>query len=256
MGRCRPSLRVKCATFDRFDRRYAAATSIWSCVAVLEGEGRVRILFGSWALPVPPNRSAYIARPDAAGEHPTVVIGHDESGITPGLKAVARHLARHGYAAILPDLVRSAVSGDGFEWTVSDLGDAVDSVRIPGTDWASPSRIAVLGLGAGGVAASIVAADEGASGLILVGAVLDHDLLSAFDGRLLVLHGTEDEMAPVGEVRGLQESVGSGEWVLYSGVGSGFLDEGSPNFNAGAATDALERTVAFLDDSVRFIPAG
>jgi carboxymethylenebutenolidase len=240
---------VKCVTFDRFDERYAAATSIWSSVAVLKGEGRVPILFGSWALPVPPNRSAYIARPDAAGEHPTVVLGHDESGITPGLKAVARHLARHGYSAILPDLVRPATSGDEFEWTVSDLADAVDSARIPGTDWASQSRIAILGLGAGGVAASIVAADERVSGLVLVGAVLDHDLLAAFDGRLLVLHGTDDEMTPVAEVRGLQESVGRGEWVIYSGVGSGFLDEGSPGFNAGAATDALERTVAFLDDS-------
>jgi carboxymethylenebutenolidase len=215
----------------------------------------VPILFESWALPVPPNRSAYIARPGVAGEHPTVVIGHDESGITPGLKAVARHLARYGYSAILPDLVRPTTSTDGFEWTVSDLADAVDSARIPGTDWASQSRIAVLGLGAGGVAASIVAADEAVSALVLVGAALDHDLLTAFDGRLLVLHGIDDEMAPAGEVRDLQESVGRGEWVLYSGVGAGFLDEGSPGFNAAAATDALERTVAFLDDSLRSVPA-
>jgi len=224
-------------------------------VAVLEGEGRVPILFGTLSLPVPPNRSAYIARPDSVGEHATVVIGHDESGITPGLKAVARHLARHGYSAIMPDLVRPATSEDGFEWTVSDLADAVDSARIPGTDWASQSQIALLGVGMGGVAASIVAADEAVGGLILVGAVLDHDLLAAFEGRLLVLHGTDDEMAPAGEVRGLQESVGRGEWILYSGVASGFFDEGSPDFNAGAATDARQRTVAFLDDSFRAVPA-
>ena len=217
-------------------------------MAVLKGEGRVPMIFGTSALPVQPNRNAYIARPDVAGEHPTVIIAHDQSGITPGIKAIARHLARYGYSVIVPDLDRgSASDGDGFEWAVSDLADGVESARTPGIGWASETRIAVFGIGVGGVPASIVAADSEVGALVLVGAALEAELLSAFGGALLVLQGTDDELAPADEVRDLQKSLGRGEWILYPEVGSGFLDESAEGFDAAASADALGRITGFLD---------
>jgi len=218
-------------------------------VAILKGEGRVPILFGTWVLAVPPNRSAYIARPDLEGEYATVIVAHDQNGVTPGVRAIARYLARHGYSVMVPDLTRGSRSGGGeFEWVVSDLTDAVDTARIPGTRWASDSRIAMIGVGVGGIAASIVAAEEAAVGvLVLAGAVLDADLLSESDAALLVLQGARDEMAPADEVRDMQQAVGRGEWVLYSGVGLGFLDEGSESFDAAVSADALGRAIDFLD---------
>ena len=50
--------------------------------------------------PVP----AYVARPAAEGEHPGVIIVHGVHGHEEHLKDVARRLAVHGYAAILPAL--------------------------------------------------------------------------------------------------------------------------------------------------------
>ncbi|MEE9298083.1 MAG: dienelactone hydrolase family protein [Acidimicrobiia bacterium] len=225
-------------------------------MSVLKGEGRVPILFGSLALAVPPHRSAYIARPDVEGEHPTTVIAHDAAGITPASKAVARHLARHGYAVLVPDLMRGSAAGpDGFEWDVSDLVDAVDSARIPGTEWASGRRIALLGLGAGGVAASVVAAEAAVAGLVLVGSSPDPDILSAYSGALLVLHGAADEVVPADEVRAAQQAVGRGEWVLYGGVGAGFFDDGSEDHDPQAAADGLGRIVGFLDHLLRPVAA-
>lgn len=221
-------------------------------MSVLKGEGRVPILFGTLALPLPPHRSAYIARPDVEGEHPTTVVAHDAAGITPGVKAIARHLARYGHSVLVPDLRRgSAAVPEGFEWDVSDLGDGIAAARMPGTEWASPGRVALLGVGAGGVAASVVAAaDPGVGGLILAGSSLDADILSRYGGALLVLHGTGDELLPAEEVRSVRESVGRGQWVLYGGVGPGFLDDGSEDHHSGAAADALERVVGFLDHVV------
>jgi carboxymethylenebutenolidase len=50
--------------------------------------------------PVP----AYVARPAAEGEHPGVIIVHGVHGHEEHLKDVARRLAVHGYATILPAL--------------------------------------------------------------------------------------------------------------------------------------------------------
>lgn len=215
-------------------------------MSVLAGEGRVPILFGSWVLPLPPNRPAYLARPDVAGEHPTLVIAHGEEGLTSGTKALARRVARHGYAVIVPDLTRGGVeSGDSFEWSVSDLADGVESARMPGTAWASGARVAVLGIGAGGVAASIVAIDDHTLALVLLDAGLDAALLSPFEGALLVLHGTE--AMPVDELRHMQADVGHGEWILYHGAGSRFAFDDAPGFDQAAAADADSRIIELLD---------
>ena len=217
-------------------------------MAVLKGEGRFPMIFGTATLPVPPNRTAYIARPDVEGEHPTVIIAHDQSGVSPGVKVIARYFARHGYSAIVPDLTRGSPSDDdGFEWTVSDLADGVESARIPGTEWASESRIALVGIGVGGVPASIVAVESEVGCLVLVGAALEADLLAAFGGALLVLQGADDELAPSDEIRDLQQSLDRGEWILYPAVGSGFLDESSESFDAAVSADALSRITGFFD---------
>ncbi len=217
-------------------------------MSVLEGEGRVPILFGSGRLPLPPHHAAYIARPDVEGEHPTVIIAHDSEGVTPGIKALARHVSRHGYSVLVPDMTRGAQPDSAmFEWDVGDLAAGVRSARTPGTEWASPQRIALVGLGAGGLAAAVVAAEAEAAGLVLVGASLESELLTRYSGAVLVLHGVDDDLVPGDEVREVRTEVGRGEWILYGGVGSGFIDEGSPGFDQASAADARERMIAFFD---------
>jgi dienelactone hydrolase len=219
-------------------------------VAVLKGEGKVPILFGSLPLPVPPNRSAYLARPDVAGSFATVVVVPDDAGITPSIKALARHLARHGYAVFAP-----ALRGD-VDAAVADAVDAIVSARIPGTEWADGDRLAVVGIGTGGVTASIAAIEEEADALVLVAASLDRDLLRAFEGALLVLHGADDDAAPADEVRAIREEIDRGEWVLYGAVGSGFFDDASDGHDPGAASDAIDRLVAVLDSRFGAVAAG
>lgn len=217
-------------------------------MAVLKGEGRVPILFGSWVLPKPPNRPAYLARPDAGGEHAVVVVAHDEAGITPGTRSLARHLARFGYAVIVPDMTRGTPSTDeGFEWVVSDLADAVGSARMRGTAWASESRIGLVGLGSGGLPAAIVAGSDGAPALAMVGGPIDVDLIADVAAALLVLQGVSEETVSEAEVRALQEAAGRGEWVLYRGVAADFMDEDAAGFDAAVWADGVDRMVGFFD---------
>lgn len=218
-------------------------------MAVLKGEGRVPILFGSLPLPIPPNRSAYIARPDLGGSYVTAVIACDAAGITPSVKALARHLARFGYAVIAAPL------REDFERAVADLVAAVDSARIPGTAWADGDRLGIVALGSAAGPAAVVAAEEDIDVLAIVDGSLDADLLSRFGGRLLVMQGADDEVMPAGEVRGIQEDVARGEWVLYKGVGDGFFDDASEAHAPGAAADVRERLVATLDARFGAVPA-
>jgi dienelactone hydrolase len=211
-------------------------------MAVLPGEGRVPILFGTWALPLPPNRSAYIARPGVGGVHPTVVIGHDGPSVSSGVKAIAQHLARYGYSVMVPHL--DPPESD-LESSAAKLRAGVASARVPGTPWASDADIAVLGIGSGGLAAAVVAIETETPVLVLAGTPLDEALLTRYDGALLVLHGTGD--TPADELRGLHESVGRGEWVIYDGVGAAFIDDRADGFEPISAADALERVVAALD---------
>lgn len=218
-------------------------------MAVIKGEGRVPILFGSLPLPVPPNRSAYIARPDLAGEYATVVIAPGRAGITSSMKSIARHLARYGYGVFVPTL------RENLDAAVRDLADGVHSARIPGTPWASADRIAVVGFGSGGEPAAIVAVEEEIGPLLLVGASLDPALLEQHHGSLLVIQGADDQVTPGDEVRRLRQELGRGQWVIYNGVGADFYEDSAEGYDPGADDDMVERLVGFLDARFGAVPS-
>jgi carboxymethylenebutenolidase len=211
-------------------------------MTVLTGEGRVTILYGSQALPTPPYRSVYLARPDLEGRYPAVVVAHGATGLTPSVKAACRHLARFGYIGVAADLHRGARSG--VEHAHGDLGIVVEALREDWHDWAEPGALGFLGLGEGGLVASrLAAAHDGA--LVLMGGtgMVDPEALGESGGWLLALMATDD----ADRVKRFHESVGRGQWVRYGDVGPGFYDEGSPDYHAPSAGDAYERIVGFLD---------
>jgi carboxymethylenebutenolidase len=46
---------------------------------------------------------AYVARPKKAGKYPTVIVIHENRGLTPHIEDVARRAAKAGYLAIAPN---------------------------------------------------------------------------------------------------------------------------------------------------------
>lgn len=231
-------------------------------MTVLEGEGSVPILYGTYSLPVGRSLPAHIARPDLSGTHPTIVVAHTARGLTSHVKALCRHLARHGFAVISPDLYR----GDGVRF--SDLDSAIEAfealserrrastieaaiatAQMPGTEWAADEVIGLLALGHGGIPASAVAAgDDDIDALVLCYTPtpgLDETLAST-RVPLLGVYGIEDERVPADEARQLRSTLGRGEFRFYSGAGHEFLDDGGATYDPAAADDALERVREFF----------
>ena len=193
-------------------------------MSVIPGEGRVPILYGGHPMPVAPYRSAYLARPDTVDRHPGVALT-DAVDPTPPLKTLARHLARFGYAAVVPP------------GTKRDLAGAVDAFGGAWGDWSRADRRAVLGIGGGADPAAEVAAERNIPLVLLspsfAGSVVPSNV------PVLVL-STDPETTS--SHRGA-----AGRWVVYRGLGSGFWNDASADYSLPAATDALQRLVGFLD---------
>lgn len=205
-------------------------------MTVLEGEGRVPILYGPQALPTPPYRSVYLSRPDLGGRYPPVAVVHGVDGATSSAKSVCRRLARHGYAA---------VAGE-----IGDYDTAVAAIEEDWEEWAT-GHLAVLGTGDGMPHAQALAARHGAALILLGGAeTVDRDALGPASGPILALLAGE-----AGDVRTLHEAAGRGQWVRYGDAGPGFHDENSADFRSASAEDAFERIIAFLDRHLSSIAA-
>ena len=230
-------------------------------MSVIEGEGTHPILYGTYTMPDGSSLAAHIARPDLSGTYPTVIVAHSARGLTSAVKALCRHLARHGFAVIAPDLYRGGGRRFGdldeaiaeFEalgrGPVRALEAAVESARMPGTSWASGAQIGLLALGHGGVpAADLAAADGEIDALVLAyvpTAGLD-ELLAGSRVPILGVYGGDDAVAPPDGARALRTALGRGEFRIYSGVEHEFLDDGGDTYDRGAADDALDRVRAFL----------
>jgi dienelactone hydrolase len=77
-------------------------------VAVQTGEGTIEIIYGSTSIPAGPQTlSGYLARPDAEGEWPTVLLFGPEPVPTSSVKNICRVFARHGIVAIASDMTES-----------------------------------------------------------------------------------------------------------------------------------------------------
>jgi len=197
-------------------------------MTVLEGEGRVPILYGIQPLPAPPNPSVYLSRPDLDGRYPAIVVVHGGGGITSSAKSACRRLARQGYVAV-----------------AGDPGDQDAAVVALAEDWGewTTGRVAVLGAGEGMASAQALATRHGAALILLGGSgTVDRDGFGDAMGSILALLAGDPE-----DVRSLHEAAGRGQWVRYGDAGPGFHDEGAADFKATAAEDAYERMVSFLD---------
>jgi carboxymethylenebutenolidase len=231
-------------------------------MTVLKGEGKVPILFGSTSISVASRTHiGYLSRPDLTGEWPTVIVVPDAAGVTPATKDLCRKLARRELAAVAVDPLRttrrprvwtdrpSPVTPEQLD---ADLDDIVTFVTNPAGFWSNAEQgFGVLGVGTGGEAAARLAGRRPGLVVALVAAPLQPDLLSSA-GALLGLYGRDDERVLVDDVVAARSGLPSAEVVIYDGARAGFIDDDSPDFDLDAATDAVERLVAFF---LRHLPS-
>lgn len=207
---------------------------------MLAHEGTYPILYGTYAVPVGSgHRNGYLARPDRAGQFPTVLL-LPESGLTSHHKDLSRRMARQGLATVAIDL-----PGD-----LDEATRTVDETHefVLAGEWALEDHLGILGLGTGGLPGLAFAAEQPAvQAVVLVSTPIeDSGPLAAALPRvsvpLLGLYGADEPPAS----RIAADLIQNATFVMFRGVASGFMDDGSGGFDAAASLEAQRRLVEFF----------
>lgn len=232
-------------------------------MAVLSHEGTYPIMYGALPIPVGArHRNGYLARPDEAGKVPVVFVLPDLDGMGSFEKDLCRRLAREGFAALTVDLYGS--EGDGLELynrlSDEDALAVLDELRqfvvSDDVEWNAEDTVGVLACDVGGRFGLIKAATRAwVRSLVVCYTPLtgdegrEHQVASYLDHLpvpVLGLYGVDDALISISTVDEAQRRNDHGQWLLYDGVGHGFLDIDGDGFDQAAADDAFARIVAFF----------
>jgi carboxymethylenebutenolidase len=213
-------------------------------------------------------REVHLARPAGAGPWPGVLVLHEIWGLNDDVRALADHVAAHGFLAAAPDLMGAGLTCmiRAFRDLSRGQGAALDVARAA-TTWlaAQPDctgRVGVVGFCMGGGFALLLGVEAG------VGAIApcygpvpeDPDHLARLCPTV-ASYGARDRMFR-GEGERLREALSAAgvahDVVVYPDVGHSFLNRGEPawtrpalrRFGIGhdeaAAADAWARIFRFF----------
>jgi carboxymethylenebutenolidase len=217
--------------------------------------------------------SAFLARPEAAGKHPAVIVVMEAFGLNNHIKDVAKRLAAEGYVALAPDMYyreKDAVVGydqlpeairlmmtlkdDGI---VSDIGSVIQ--YLSGQEFVRADRIGITGFCMGGrisflsastrpeIKASAPFYGGGIGGLL--------DRAKGIQCPMLLFFGDKDAFIPNDEVEKIKSTLAQlgkqAEVKVYAGADHGFFCNERGSYNAEAATDAWQRLLKFLGQHLK-----
>jgi len=202
---------------------------------------------------------SYLATPDGQGPHPAVLILRGVAGPDDGYTEIAQRLADWGYVALMHGWkVRGDNPTDGPVY--ADMQGAMTFLGSVGQ--ADLKRLAVFGFCRGGVHAIMAARAHQEIRAIVVfhgfafrparaqrGAE-PYDLAQDVSVPTLVLHGTEDEQAPIADMRRMETRMRDlgkvCSFVYYEGARHGFAVRTHPGYAEGAAKQSFEEARRFL----------
>jgi len=207
---------------------------------------------------------SYLALPDGRGPHPTVLILRGVAGPDDGYTEIAERLAGWGYAALMHGWkIRGNDPPDDLVY--ADMRGALAFLRsVPEVDM---MRLAVFGFCRGGVHAFMAARAHDEIRVIVVfhGFAFrspraqrgdePYDLVERVKVPTLIMHGTEDEQAPLETMQRMEtrmRSLGkSCAFTYYPGARHGFAVRTHPGFEARSAAQSFEEARRFLDTHLR-----
>src|SRR5215471_554131 len=202
---------------------------------------------------------SYLATPDGPGPHPVVLILRGVAGPDDGYTEIARRLAEWGYVALVHGWkVRGSDPTDGPVY--ADMQGAMTFLKSSGQ--ADLKRLAVFGFCRGGVHAIMAARAHAEIRVIVVfhgfafrpaGAqpgAEPYDLAEGVNVPMLVLHGTEDERAPIADMRRMEARMRAlGKvcaFIYYDGARHGFAVRTHPGYSEHVAEQSFEEAKSFL----------
>ncbi|MEM9316317.1 MAG: dienelactone hydrolase family protein [Pseudomonadota bacterium] len=206
----------------------------------------------------------YLVQPAGDGPFPAVLVMHENRGLNPYIRDVARRFAVAGFLALAPDGL-SPIGGypgnddDGRTMQRSlDQAqlrqDMANSARFVKAHPLSTGRLAATGFCWGGGTTNFLATELGAdlqAAAPFYGAAADTARVADISAAVQVHYAEMDErvnaMRPAYEAA-LQANDVTYEMHVYPGTRHGFHNYSTPRYNAEAAQLAWQRMVAFFQD--------
>ena len=222
--------------------------------------------------------SAAVARPEAGGVHPGVVVIHEVFGDQPEMRAVCQMFADRGYVAVMPDLFTGrgphpiCVARTMIDASRGRVNEDIDAARawLVAQEDVDGERIGVIGFCMGG---GFALAYVGGSPPGVRAAAVNYGPVPRSSSRLrgacpvVASYGAKDKMIGQGHaerLRGHLQALGVEHDVkVYDVAGHCFMTEGHHpigrlvylpmrlGYVPDAAIDAWDRIFAFFDARLR-----
>ena len=205
----------------------------------------------------------YLVTPkDASGPLPAVIVIHENRGLNPHIRDVARRMALEGFVALAPDFLSPAGGTPADEDKAREMFSSLDMAATIKNAEASRAYLATLAgtngkvgaigfcWGGGLVNQLAVASPELGAGVAYYGSQPKAEQVASIKAPLLLHYAGLDERinAGIDAYKAALESGGkSFEIFVYDGVNHAFNnDTSSARYDKAAADLAWSRTVAFL----------
>jgi len=206
----------------------------------------------------------YLVQPEGEGPFPSVLVMHENRGLNPYIKDVARRFAVAGFLALAPDGLApiggypgNDDEGRTMQRTLDQAKlrqDMVNSARYVRSHALSNGKLGATGFCWGGGTANFLATEMGeelSAAAPFYGGAAATDKVSAITAALQVHYAENDErvnaMRPEFE-EALKANGVPYEMHTYAGTRHGFHNYSTPRYNADAAQLAWERMVAFFKE--------
>lgn len=207
----------------------------------------------------------YVTRPAQGGQHPGIVLIHENQGLVPHIRDVARRLAKLGYIVVAPDLLTPAGGVASFadaperiaalgtldrEKMVDQLRASVD--ELVGLDGVDADRLGVIGFCFGGGMTWLLATREARlkAAVPFYGPNPPLERVPDIEASVLAIYGENDERinAGIADIESAMADAGkSFQKEIYAGAGHAFHNDSNPDrYHEGAAVEAWARATSFL----------
>jgi carboxymethylenebutenolidase len=208
----------------------------------------------------------YVARPAESGEAPGILVIHENRGLVPHIRDVARRYAKIGYVAVAPDLLTSKGGADSFsdpaeqiaalgsldrEDMLVDLQASLSELAaLPGV---RADRLGVTGFCFGGGMTWRLATKEPrlVAAVPFYGGNPPLEDVPNIHAAVLAIYGGLDERINAG-IEDIEKAMAAAgkvfEKEIYSGAQHAFHNDTNPDrYNADAARAAWARATGWFD---------
>lgn len=223
---------------------------------------------------ITPDLRGYLAHPDDGRPHPAVLVFIEAFGVNSHFRELAARLAEAGFTALIPDVYH----GNVFDY--SDITNAIGHLRslndeqvmaetVAALDYLAASAhandaVGVLGFCMGGRYAFLANAEQttrirGAVSFYGGGIAPEQDAAGRkplldrvphMQTPLLLQYGTADQSIQPAEQARIVEALNSAgkrfSMEVYPDAGHGFFCDDRPSYDADAAAQGWQRTLAFF----------